>query len=47
MKLVLITDEGIESRKIHKIEPSLKPGYLVIDEDYAVSVEDIMCIVEE
>lgn len=47
MKLILITDEGIECMEIHKIEPSLKPGYLVIDEDYAVKVKDIMCIVED
>ena len=42
MKLILITDEGIECRVIHKVEPSLKPGYLVIDEDYGVKVDDIM-----
>lgn len=47
MKLILITDEGIERRECHKIEPSLKLGYLVIDEDYTVKVEDVMCIVEE
>ena len=47
MKLVLITDEGIERRDCHKIEPSIKPGYLVIDEDHAVKIENIMCIEED
>lgn len=47
MKLILITDEGIERRECHKIEPSLKAGYLVIDEDYSIKVENIMCIVED
>ena len=47
MKLILITDEGIERRECSKIEPSLKSGYLVIDEEYSVNVENIKCIVDD
>lgn len=47
MKLILITDEGIERRECSKIEPSLKPGYLVIDDEYSVNVVNIMCIVDD
>ena len=47
MKIILVTDDGIERRECHKIEPSLKSGYLVIDEDYAVEIKAIMAIVED
>ena len=47
MKLILITDEGLKIVECQKIEPSLKPGYFVIDEDHAVKVENIKCIEEE
>ena len=43
----LFAQAKYEFREIHKIEPSLKSGYLVIDEDYAVKVEEILCIVED
>ena len=44
MKIILYDGTII---KCWKIEPSLKQGYLVIDEDYSVKVENIMCIVED
>ena len=47
MKMVLITDEGIERVDVRKIEPSVIPGYLVIDEDHAVEIKSIMAIVED
>lgn len=33
--------------KCWKIEPSLKAGKLVIDEDYSILIEDIVCIMED
>lgn len=33
--------------KCWKIEPSIKAGKLVIDEDYSICIEDIVCIMED
>lgn len=46
MKLILITEDGVKRVDCKKVEISLKPGYLVIDEDYSVSVHDVLAIVE-
>ena len=42
MRIIMVDGRRIDCKKI---EPSLKPGYVVIDEDYAIALIDIICIV--
>lgn len=44
MTIVLFDGRRINCRKI---EPSLKEGFIVIDEDYSLSLKDIICIVSK
>ena len=44
MKIIMVDGRRI---KCWKIEPSLKPGYIVVNEEYAVALVDIICIVKE
>ena len=48
MKIICVNDEGkTEVRKCRKIEPAiLKPGYIIVDEDYTIDLRDVMAIVE-
>ena len=48
MKIVIVNDEGkTEVRKCRKIEPAtLKPGYIIVDEDYTIDLRNVIKIVE-
>ena len=42
MCIYLFDDTIIEA---WKIEPSLKPGYIVVNEDFSLALKDIQCII--
>lgn len=43
-KMIIVLFDG-SRKECRKIEPSLKPGYIVIDEEYSMPLSDIICVV--
>ena len=44
--MIIVLFDG-SRKECRKIEPSLKPGYIVVDEDYSMALIDIRCIISK